>query len=355
MKTENNVIILDPLIDTQWDILIQSHPRSTIFHSSYWARVINKTYHYKPVYTILKDNGTIKLAIPFFLIKNKIMGKRLVCLPFTDMCSPLSNSHENLIDQEIIQLFETLAKEFNINTFEIRGGEISDLKSITMQVHTYYKIFKLELTPGLEHIWKNLKQKSIRYAIKKALGYGLQIVRSVSEQDIKLFYRLNLFTRKKHGVIPQPYAFFVNIWQEIINKGLGFLLIAKYHERVIASSIFFIYRDTIYHKFNASDEHYLKYQPNHLILWAAIQWAVENGYKIMDLGRTAPDNIGLMAFKRHWGAKEFDLPYYYCPNIRGASSTKESNLKYKIASSVLKRTPIPILKIAGNLFYKHFG
>lgn len=355
MSDEDKILFLDPLIDTQWDIFVKNHPRGTIFHTSYWAKVINKTYQYKPIYIVLKNNDAIKLAIPFFLTESKIMGKRLVCLPFTDSCSPLSYDRPNLIEQAIIELFETLVKEYNVNTVEIRGGEIPNFRSIKMKMHNYYRIFKLELTPGLDQIWNNFKQKSIRYPIKKALRYGLQVVQSTAEHDIKSFYRLNLFTRKKHGVFPQPFTFFAHIWQEIINKELGFLLIVKYKEKIIASSIFFIYKDTIYHKFNASDEHYLRYQPNHLILWTAIQWAVENGYKILDLGRTAPDNIGLIAFKRHWGAKEIDLPYYYWPDIKGVSATRESSIKYKIASSILKRTPIPFLKLAGNLFYKYLA
>jgi len=349
------VEIIDPSKDKRWDELVWNHPEGTIFHTSNWARVIQKSYGYQPYYCLYEDDS-IRAVFPAFLIPGKIWGKRLVCLPFTDECAPLFASHQNIVDNgNIILTIVKMIKSEKIKGIEIRGGNEYLLKNNDFVPLNYYKLFRLNLSPGLNLLWQKFKQKSVRYPIKKAQKLGIEVVHSDNLEGMASFYKLNLLTRKKHGVLPQPYNFFFNIYQEIINKGLGFILIAYYKSLPIASSIFFIYKKMIYHKFNASDINYLRHQPNHLILWTAIQWAVENGYGIFDLGRTSPDNKGLMLFKRHWGAQEFDLPYYYWPEIKGTSATKESSLKYKIASSVLRKTPISILKIAGNLFYKHLG
>lgn len=92
-----------------------------------------------------------------------------------------------------------------------------------------------------------------------------------------------------------------------------------------------------------------------MILLYAVQYDYNKGIKYLDLGRTSPDNEGLMRFKRHWGAEEFDLPYYYYPEIKAVSSLKQSSLKYKIATSILKRTPTKVLELLGNNFYKYFA
>jgi len=347
--------VIDPSEDKRWDNFIYNHPEGTIFHTSNWARVIQKTYGYIPYYFILIEEADQKVAggCPFFLIKNYLTGNRLVCLPFTDNCFPLFNQSTN-IDFIFFPIVKMM-KQRKLDNIEIRGEMADSLKKFNFNKHNYYKLFRLDISIGLDNLWKEFKQKSIRYPIRKAQNSGIIIEKSVSEEILKSFYRLNILTRRKHGIIPQPYKFFLHIQQEIFNRNLGFLLIARYKNIVIAGSLFFIYKNTIYYKFNASHINYLKFQPNHLILWEAIKWAVENDYKIFDLGRTSPDNPGLMALKRHWGTEEIDLPYYYWPEIRGTSATKESSLRYRIVSSVLKKTSIPLLKIAGNLFYKHLG
>ncbi|MEO0185268.1 MAG: GNAT family N-acetyltransferase [candidate division WOR-3 bacterium] len=341
------------LPDNRWDAFVHQHPDGTIFHTSNWARVIQNTYGYEPSFLVCEVDGIIRAGIPFFLVKNGFGHTRLVCLPFTDECKPLFNTHKDL-ENDISKLME-MSQEGIVNDIEIRGSNIDLSQKFDFKPYSYYKLFRLNIDCELDVLWKNFKQKSIRYPIKKAQRYGIKIVKSVKSVDMEIFYRLNLLTRRKHGVIPQPYRFFKNILTEIFNQGLGFLLIAQYNRKPIGASIFFTFKNTIYHKFNASDANYLEYQPNHLILWHAIQWAVENGYKTLDLGRTSPDNHGLMAYKKHWGAEEIDLPYYYWPEIKGASATKESSNKYRIASSVLRKMPISILRISGNLLYKYFG
>lgn len=346
--------IIDPSTDKRWDEFVADHPAGTVFHTSNWARVIQRTYGYKPYYFILEDSEEkIKAGLPSFLITHWLTGNRLICLPFTDECSPII-THEQNVDIVIFTIVKMI-KERKLNYVEIRGGKADFLNSFNFENHNYYKLFRLNLFCGIDNLWKGFKQKSIRYPIKKAQATNLKIENRNAENDMQIFYKLNLLTRQKHGIIPQPYRFFKNIYQELIIKKLAFLLIAQYKGKPVAASIFFLYKDTIYHKFNASDTNYLKYQPNHLILWEAIKYGVKMDYKYLDLGRTSPDNWGLMSFKRHWGAQEIDLPYYYWPKIKGAAATKERDMRYRIVSSVLKRTPASILKITGNLFYKHLG
>ena len=50
----------------------------------------------------------------------------------------------------------------------------------------------------------------------------------------------------------------------MITKNLGFLLLAKYNGIPIASAIFFTYKESIFPKFNGSNERFLNFQPNNL-------------------------------------------------------------------------------------------
>ena len=345
--------IINPISDKKWDEFVKEHPKGTIFHLSNWAEVIYSTYHFKPYYLIMEDNsGKIKSGWPFFFINNAIPSKKLISIPFTDHIKPLislENAYQNFFEK-ILEVHQ--AKK--CKNVEIRGN-FQNGKEIGFKRNNYYKNFVLNINPDIETIWKKCKQKSVRYSIKKAEKMGVKIEKSKEKDGIRIFYDLNVLTRKKHGVIPQPFSFFLNIWNQIINQGYGFVSIAWYNGTPIAASIFFEYKNTIYHKFNASDKNFIHFYPNYLILWDAIKYAYNKGIKYLDLGRTSPDNKGLLNFKRHWGAEEIDLPYYYYPEIRGTSSMRQSSLKYKIATGILRKTPSKILVFLGNKFYRYLA
>jgi len=349
------VKIIDPTKDKRWDEFVDNHPGGTIFHLSAWMEVIQKTYKYIPYYLALEgSSGDIKTIWPFFLIKSWLTGNRLVCLPFSDRCSPLLTKDADV--QKIFSFVLEIAKKEKASYIETRGWPDKELpQEVCFKSHNYYKLFTLELAQGIDRVWKNLSKSSIRERIRKAEKSKLQVRVAEKEEDMKVFYDLNLLTRRKHAVPPQPYDFFNNIWQGLILKKLAILMLAEYEELPIAGILFFLHKDVIYSKFSASNPNYLKYHPFHVLRWRMIQQGCQNGFKYLDFGRVSPDNQGLVTFRRQWGTKETDLPYYYWPSVKGFTSIKEKTLKYKIANLVMRLTPTFLSKHAGSLFYRHLG
>ena len=79
------------------------------------------------------------------------------------------------------------------------------------------------------------------------------------------------------------------------------------------------------------------------------------GYRSIDFGRTSPDNKGLMRYKEMWGTETIDFPYFYYPQVSGASSTEESGLLYRMITGVWRSLPDPIIEKIGPMIYKHMG
>lgn len=347
------VKIINPSKDKRWGEFVKNHPEGTVFHLSNWAEVMIKTYNFKPYYFVFEDeSGNIKGGLPFFLVDNGIYGKKLISVPFTDCVNPLISSEKDY--QEFFEKILELYKTEKCKYIEIRG-KIENKNVSGLKREEYFKNFILDLHEKTESdIWDSLHD-SVKRGIKKAQKYELKTVISHNLSAVNIFYNMNVITRKKQGVFPQPYKFFFNLWQYIIQRKMGFAMLAILDDTPISSAIFLYYNGTIFYKYGASYTEYLNYRPNNLIFWEAIKWAKEHNYKYLDLGRTSPDNEGLMKFKRHWGAEEVDLPYYYYPEVKGVSSVKQSSLKYKITTSILRRTPTRILVATSNKFYKYFA
>lgn len=76
---------------------------------------------------------------------------------------------------------------------------------------------------------------------------------------------------------------------------------------------------------------------------------------MLDIGRTARDNTGLMDFKRHLGARMEPLPYYYYPAVAGLTSTCETSWRYRLLTACWKRLPLQLAEQLGGHLYRHIG
>lgn len=336
---------------TQWDNFVESHPNGSPYHLSCWIRTLHETYSFKPLLYVHKNgHGDISGVFPCFFVKTLLAGSRIVSLPFSDYLGLLLNG----VQQEEEVLSDILKKHRDqFRYIEIRGP-LSEHSNLIC--HNYFKRHILNLGAGLSQIRKRLNKRTIQYSIRKAEKAGIEIREENTHQGMEKFYRLHMLTRKKHGVPSQPKRFFQNIYDHMISEGHGFILLAIYASKAIAASVFFKSNGTVHYKYNASDPRYLsKTTPNHLLTWFSIEKACHEGYQLLDFGRTSPDNKGLTRYKEMWGAKAVDLPYYYYPQIKGASSREESSLLYRILTRIWRSLPDAVLEKVGPVIYKHMA
>jgi predicted ATP-grasp superfamily ATP-dependent carboligase/CelD/BcsL family acetyltransferase involved in cellulose biosynthesis len=346
--------IIDPTIDSRWDKFVDADEHGTVFHTSNWAKVIKEAYGYMPRYYVLENNGIqMRAGIPFFLIRSNLTGRRLVCLPFSDYCWPLGKNKSDTTT--LWNVAVNRVKTGGVSYVESRGWADGFPEAQNdLVLYNYYTRFELNLEPGIEALNKNLHD-SVRRGIRQADKRDITVRLSNSEEDMERFYQLNVATRKKLGVLPQPRSFFESIYRNIISRNLGFIGIAEYQGQIVAGVIFLAHGDRIYYKYNASDEKYLQKRPNHMIIWEAIKYACANNYRYFDFGRCTPEEEGLRTFKTRWGAKEFALPYYFYPRVKGFINVKESSLRYRAMQIFSHIMPRWVYVSVGSFLYKHLG
>ncbi len=346
--------IVDPTTDGRWDKFVTGQESNTIFHTSAWAKVIKETYGYlSRYYTIENEDGQMRAAIPFYFIQSKLTGRRLVCLPFSDYCWPLGKD-----EADITSLLNTAKNEVKTGAasyLEVRGWQNGVPKAqFNMAGYDYYTRYLLELEPDLKALSERF-HLSVRRCIHQAEKRDVTVRLTSSEEDMERFYSLHVATRKKLGVFPQPRAFFESIFRHVISQNRGFMGIAEYGGKTVAGSIFLTHGNTIYYKYNASDEKYLQKRPNHLVIWEAIKYACANNYKYFDFGRCTPEEEGLRTFKTRWGAKAIALPYYYFPGRKGFINVEESGVQYQAMRLFSYVMPRWVCVAAGSFLYKHLG
>ena len=338
---------VDPTCDPEWDDIVASHPNSSFFHCSAWARVLCKTYGHKPVSLQFSRNGEPVSLVPLLEVESPLTGRRAVSLPFTDYCDPLffGECHSSTISDKLCKL----ARERQWKYFELRGGEIYKLPAVFGAFYGH----SLDLRSGTENLFARLKG-SARGAIRKAERNGLRVTVTQSREAILEYYRLHVQTRRRHGLPPQPLSFFLNIHDEIIQPGLGFVVMAHNGSRVAAAAVFFHIGKKAVYKFSASNEDQKRLQGNSLVIWEAIQILAQSGIEELHFGRTPLNDQGLRRFKLAWGTSEKTIEYYRF-NTRTDEWVSRRDDVPSAVTAVFARMPLALNRLMGALIYPHLS
>ena len=342
-----NIEIINPIEYPKWDELLLTSDQSVFFQTSAWAKVLCESYNYKPLYFITKDNDRLSSLIPVMEVNSFLTGKRGISLPFTDYCRPIADSEEqqNTLTQNLIEY----GKQAGWKHLELRGGMNyleNSPASATFVSHA------LDLSGGEQEVFKSFRD-STRRNIKKAVKSDIQVTFENSWQAVETFYRLNSITRKHHGIPPQPKSFFKKVFEHIISRNKGIVAIASHKGIPVAGAVFFHLGKKALFKYGASLRQYHHLRPNNLVMWEVIKRYLQEGYQYFSFGKTETHNKGLMQFKKGWGTRE-RLIYYYPYDLKKDQFIARKKT-FKSSYHIFKLLPEPLLKLAGNILYRHVG
>ena len=159
-----------------------------------------------------------------------------------------------------------------------------------------------------------------------------------------------VMTRRRHGLPPQPFAWFRNL-RDCLGSRLK-IRIASNDGHPIASIVTVQYKKAIVYKYGCSDARFHNLGGMPLLFWRTIQEGKELGMHELDLGRSDAEDTGLITFKGHLGAASSTLNYYrYPPQSVGSGFLR----RMAFVPRLYARLPISWLRAAGNFLYRHAG
>jgi CelD/BcsL family acetyltransferase involved in cellulose biosynthesis len=342
---------IDPLSDPRWPEFLQNHPDASIFHSPGWVEALRRTYGYQPVvFTTASPSQGLSNGLLFCRIHSRFTGRRLVSLPFSDHCEPLTDTTENLTEL-LFFLEQNLRKEkwryVELRPLNSRGSSLAGFeRNQTCYVHV------LNLSPSQDEIFRGFHKDSIQRKIRRAEREGLTYEEGRSEHFLDQFYQLLLRTRRRHQLPPQPREWFRNLI-ECLGDQLK-IRVASRGGQPMASILTLQFKNAMVYKYGCSDAKYHNLGPMHLLFWKSIQEAKDKGLKEFDLGRSDADNAGLVEFKDRWGATRSTLTYLRYPAGHAKKASSEG-WGVRFAKQLFLHMPDGFLEAAGKLLYRHVG
>jgi CelD/BcsL family acetyltransferase involved in cellulose biosynthesis len=352
-RSAPNVFQIDPIHDSRWPLFLRSHPNASVFHTPGWLQALQRAYDYQPVaFTTSAAGQPLENGVAFCRVNSWLTGSRLVSLPFSDHCQPLAKWSEAAA-AICRELERELAREkyryIELRPFVFKGVGTADADAFVPSEQYYFH--KLDLQPGLDALFRSFHKNCIQRKIWRAEQERLTYEAGRSKSILAKFYHLQLLTRRRHQVPPQPIGWFRNLVDCLAEK-LTIRVLSK-DDRPIASILTLSFKSTLVYKYGCSDASFHRLGGMPLLFWKAIQEGKQQGAQEFDLGRSDVDNPGLTVFKDHLGASRSRLVYFrLVSRLSGGRSTLP---RLQTARRMFARIPYSVAEKAGTLLYRHMG
>lgn len=351
----NSLQRIEPLQDPRWGKFLERHPRASVFHTPAWLEALRRTYGYVPVaYTTSLPGRELEDGVVLCQVDSWVTGRRLVSLPFSDHCEPLVDGADER--EAFLRALGKQSLDEGWRYLELRPR--TSLERVVAPLHSTesFCFHQLDLRPDCDTLFRGFHKSSTQRKIRRAVREGLTCQTASAGALLESFYSLNLLTRRRQGLPPQPRKWFRNLI-DCFGEALE-IRVAFRSSVPIAAILTLRYRDSLVFKYGCSNRQFHNLGGTQLLFWKAIQDAKCRGLRQFDLGRSEALNSGLIAFKDHWGATPSTLTY-----LRSAApGDNRSNFvpvaadwRLRLAKRIFTHTPNSFLPILGNLLYKHIG
>jgi CelD/BcsL family acetyltransferase involved in cellulose biosynthesis len=333
-----------PLEDEGWRTFARERADALPFHDPAWAEVLTGAYGYDSFVAVAVDtDGRIRAGIPIAEVRRPLGPRRWLALPFTDYCPPLTES--DAAASVLVTGLNELRASSGVASLEFRAEVTGNSYPVGFR-----HVLALDADPDVT--FSRFHKNQVQRGIKKALGDGILTSRiSRDRADLGAFLRLHVATRRRLGVPVQPPSFFDRLWDGLILRDRGFLVLADAGETTVSAALFLIGHSSLVYKFSASDSAAWGLRPNHLVLWTAIEHACRNGYETFDFGRTETSHEGLRAFKAGWGTDELALRYSVLGREAPVADDRERNSS--LSATIIRHSPAMVCRLAGRALYRY--
>ncbi|MCW2277505.1 lipid II:glycine glycyltransferase FemX [Heliophilum fasciatum] len=285
----------------RFNAFIAMHPKGHVLQTWQWGDVKAKT-GWQPYRLVVEEGGQIRAAVSILKRRLPVIGKHIFYAPRGPVVDPADRAAADLL----LQAVERLAQREDAIFLKI-DPDITTPNPVWSQylqdqqfqrvdtgegfegVQPRY-VFRLDISDDLDKVFARFHQKT-RYNIRLAEKRGVVIDDQVGKEELPVFYQVLKETCERDNFLVRSYSYFEDMWDNLVEQGLGKLFLARYEGQVIAGTLALINGKTAWYLYGASSNQYRNVMPNYLIQWKMINWAKANGCNLYDF-RGVPGHVG---------------------------------------------------------------
>ncbi|MBL8754962.1 MAG: FemAB family PEP-CTERM system-associated protein [Planctomycetes bacterium] len=330
--------------DSRWDSYVSRHPLGTFFHRTGWARVVAERFRHHPHHLVVEEGRRWLGVLPLFLTKSPFLGKNLVSVPYSVYGGVLADDER--AQNALLARAESLGRELGVGYVELRHLEARPGERPRSPL---YVTFRCDLPEDPAEVMARIPKKAraeVRCARdpqaaaiegKRRETFGIRVTPDGSVDEL-----FDLFAENKRrlGSPALPRAWFRGLAEEFGKAAVIHRATAP-NGRTLAAVMSFCWKDTVYAYYSGSHNDVNVTGVNNWIYCAIMEWAVEQGYRRFDFGRSRADS-GPAKFKKNMGFTAEPLHYEYLLVGPGAKlpDFHPSNPKLDLPRRLWSRMPM---------------
>lgn len=298
--------------DARWDSYVSRHPQGTFFHRTGWSRAVQEMFRHQPQHFVVEQGRRWLGILPMFLVNGPFLGKNLVSVPYSVYGGILASDER--AHNALITKAGELGKELGIGFVEMRNLE---KRSGDYPQSDLYVTFRCELPEDPAEVMARIPKKrraEIRASRepkaaatkKKRESFGIRVT---DDGTVDELFRLFSDNKRRLGSPTLPKKWFQALRDEF-GKAAVIHRAVDPSGRTLAAVMSFTFKDTVYAYYSGSLPDVNHTGVNNFIYCAIMEWAVENGYRRFDFGRSRADS-GPAKFKQNMGFVAEKLHYEY--------------------------------------------
>lgn len=321
------------------------------YHEPAWIDALRSAFGFRTYYLGARDGGELTGILPLAEVPALLGPRRLVSLPFSFAAGPVGRSSE--IVEDLCAAAVDLARSRGISRIELKHWSSSRIGSAQFQRVSRYNHYRIHTREGSERVWSSL-HSSVRRGISKARKTGMRVVRGDAREQWRTVAELQERTSRRLGLPAPGRRFFEDTCRALQAQGMSDLYLALLPDGDPAAAVvIWKHPSSWIYAFGPSRPEYLQSRPVHLLLSEVLEDAVRSGVEL-DLGRAAPEQEGLVEFKRRWGGVEYRLDYDYWPRAAGLNVQSRVSGPMRLTGKVWSALPLAITRRAAFL-YRYIG
>jgi serine/alanine adding enzyme len=286
---------------SDWDVYVEEHPDSTVYHHRAWEVIAQRAYRLKTHFLLARENGRLCGILPLFR-KRGVIQPHLTNGLFGAYAPVLSSSpeaHEALLKRARAILEENHLPYLCLKTLEHSEKE----ETFGFKKMDDWVIATLALKETPEENWDQLRNK-IRNCVRKAERSGLKV--QLGKACLAEFYDVVADNMHSKGAPAYGYPFMFELAKAFGDQAEVITLWLD--DKIVAGSLLLFHKQTAYIPFASSRPNTLHMSPNNLLYWQIIHESCKRGMKTLDFGRSQKDS-GSLQFKLGWGAETAPQPF----------------------------------------------
>ncbi|HSM60251.1 MAG TPA: FemAB family XrtA/PEP-CTERM system-associated protein [Longimicrobiales bacterium] len=323
----------------RWDARVRALDGSTLAHPWGWREVMEDVLGHETLYLhAVDDAGATAGVLPLVHVKSRLFGDYLLSMPFLSYGGPLGpEAARGALAARAVE--EARARGVDLMELRARARVPGDLAVSDRKLTVL-----LPLVDSAETLWEKGLRAKVRSQVRRPMKEGMTA--RFGPELVEPFYDVFAHTMRDLGTPVLGKRFFERLVRVFPDEVV--FAVVEHRGAAAAAGCGFLWNGELEITWAGARRELSRQAPNMLLYWSLMEEAICRGAHTFNFGRCSPGS-GTHRFKRQWGGEDVPLPWAQWSPTGVAATPSPDGARYRLATAVWSRLPVPLTRALGPL------